>query len=96
MRFTTALVAGFITATSAFLVPPNFAGDFKDTRFKDGPPEHVKDFIHALLEEKITTIDLACPSCPYVAGQVHSDSNEDDGLLWEEGIDSVIVSDLSA
>lgn len=87
MRFTAALVAGFAAATSAFLVPPNIPEDFKDLRFKGGPPEHVKDFVHALLEGRSTTYDLDCPGCPFA---VESDK---DGEITEwdyEGEESTL------
>lgn len=87
MKFTAALVAGFAAATSAFLVPPNIPADFKDLRFKGGPPEHVKDFIHALLEGKTTNIDLECPGCPFAK------SGDEKSIVWEtENVENAIVS----
>lgn len=87
MKFTAALVAGFVAATSAFLVVPDIPETFKDLRFKGGPPEHVKDFIHALLEGRTTSIDLDCPGCPFAKGQ------NEDSILWEEdGSENAIVS----
>lgn len=69
MHFSTALVAGFAAATSAFLIPPNIPDEIKDTRFRGGPPGHFKEFIHHVLEQKTTTIDLACPGCPFITPQ---------------------------
>lgn len=72
------LVAGFAVASSAFLVPPHVPEVFKDLRFKGGPPPHVKDFIHALLEGKTTSVDLDCPGCPFAKEQY------DSAIVWEE------------
>lgn len=91
MRVTAALVAGLGTATTAFLLPPDVSGDlpadFQDTGFHGGPPEHFKEFIHALLEQKTTTVDLECPGCLFAAGEV-----ADAGIAWEQNVDSVVVS----
>lgn len=88
MKFTAALLAGFAAATSAFLVPPNIPEAFKDLRFKGGPPEHVKDFLHALLEGRTTNVELDCPGCPFAV-----DQNEDGTITeWEyNGIENTIV-----
>jgi len=87
MRLSTTLVAGFAAATSAFLVPPNIHEEVKDTRFRGGPPEPFKEFIHHVLEQKTTTIDLDCPGCPFPAK---------DGRFLEDEVENVIVCDLVA
>lgn len=84
MHLTTALVAGFAAATSAFLVPSSIPEEVKDARFRGGPPEPFKEFIHHVLEQKTTTIDLACPGCPFPTTL--------DGSLPEDEVENVIVS----
>ncbi|KAK5101045.1 hypothetical protein LTS08_004651 [Lithohypha guttulata] len=76
MYLSTALVAGLAAATSAFLVPPHVSGDFKDARFRGGPPEHVKEFIHHLLQQRTTAIDLECPNCPYAVPKGQNEEGE--------------------
>ena len=90
MLFPTALVAGLVATATAFLIPPHIAEDFKDTRFRGGPPEQVKEFIHHLLEQKITTIDLACQGCSFPTSR--QDAEGVKTTKWEHGVDSVIVS----
>ena len=89
MRFVSTVFAGCLASTTAFLVPPSIPEDFKDLRFKDGPPEFVKDLIHTLLEGKTTSVDLACPDCAFA-----SPKNED-GPSWQEDIENVIVGRLT-
>ena len=89
MRFTTALVAGFAAATSAFLIPPTIPEEIKDARFRGGPPEQFKEFIHHVLEQKTTIVDLACPGCPYAGVE---DEATAEGVALEQDVENVIVS----
>jgi len=89
MRFTTALVAAFAAATSAFLIPPTIPEDIKDARFRGGPPEQFREFIHHVLEQKTTTIELACPGCPYVGVQDEATAED---MALEQGVENMIVS----
>lgn len=89
MRPLTALVAALATTSSAFLVPPSAPNDFTDTTVRGGRPEHFKEFVHAVLAQQTTTIDLACSSCPFpVAPTDHQDGPS--RSTWEYGVDSVI------
>jgi len=86
MHFSAALVAGFTVAASAFLVPPNIPEEIQDARFRGGPPQQFKEFIHHVLEQKTTTIDLACPGCSYAAAQ----PDNAEGVAWEDDVETVI------
>lgn len=92
MHFSPALVAGFAAATSAFLIPPNIPDEITDSSFTGAPPAPVHEFIHHVLEQKTTTIDLACPGCPYAIAQ--NEFSADD-ITWQHDVDNLIVSNFS-
>lgn len=90
MRFTAALVAGFVAASTAFLVPPSIPGDIvKDARFQEEHKNH-KDLIHTLLAEKTEVVNLDCPGCPFAsayaenrdAGPIH------EGIIWVQEVEN--------
>lgn len=90
MYITAALVAVYVATSTAFLIPPHISDDFQDSRFRGGPPEHVKEFIHHLLEERTTTVDLKCHDCHFALPAI---DEEEQYLAWsEEPVDSSIVS----
>jgi len=92
MRLGNALVAGFAATTTAFLIPSSIPEEIKDARFRGGPPEHFKEFIHHVLEQRTTNIDLACPACPFPVSQ---DDASTDGVVFDaEDVPNMIVSEL--
>lgn len=92
MLLTTALVAACVATSSAFLIPPHISEDFKDATYRGGPPEHVKEFIHHLLEERTTTIDLKCHDCHFA---IPASNEQGDYFDWsEQPVASNIVSNV--
>ena len=56
----------FTVSTTAFLIAPQIDTDIiKDARWRGPSNPAVKDFIHHLLEQKSTDVELVCQNCPW-------------------------------
>lgn len=81
------------SASTAFLIPPEFPEHFKDTAIHGGPPQHMKDFFHNVLAQRTTTIELACPGCPFPLGQETGPDGEA-VTIFAHNVDSAIHLDF--